>query len=148
MKIIIILLFMITSVCCNSAEIKSNHELVTYGYFSLESVILNSIQDEAVSVDISGLIVLLGNVDTDESRNLLIKLSNYYFGSAISEALLYSITKHGTKILNKLRDEINTPVNCTSKIKGNDCLNNTERGQLIESYIKLIESGDKIDYLI
>ena len=128
----------------------NDENTINYGYLSLKSAILNSIKDPSIPIDTSGLIVLLGDIDTDNSRQLLSRLTNYYLGSATTEALAYSIVKQGKKILGQLKEKVKNPDSCVVKQHQSTyrCLTLEERNRLIKKYIKLIESGHTINYVI
>jgi len=148
-KSIAALLLLTVSSACAQTEYKAN-DFIAYGYFALESAILISVDTSNPPNDASGLLILLSEIDSDESRELLVKLSNYYLGSATSEAMAYSIVRQGKKILIALKAELNNPINCIEKGLStvNRCLTVKERNQQIERYIKLIESEQKIEYVM
>ena len=125
-------------------------DVIVYGYSSLEHAILNSINLSSAPNDASGLLILLGEIDTKNGRKLLTKLTNYYLGSSTSEALTYSIVKQGDKILPNLRKEIDKDNACIELHgdKDNKCLSIEERNKTILRYIELIESGVKIEYAL
>ena len=131
------------------------------GYSALEFAILNSIRPPPHEPpnDASGLISLLGNIDTDRSRRLLIRLTNYYIGSHPSEVLSYSITRQGRKILGDLKEEMKRPINCTAlkpitetlketQLPGPRCRAIGERDRAIKWYIELIEADEQVEFIL
>lgn len=145
--ITVILLLSVYSI--SSFAEKKNHSIIEYGYSSLEFAILNSVGIPNPPNDASGLLILLGDIDNDNARELLVKLTDYYLGSATTEALDYSIVRQGKKILFKLKKQLNNPNICDERneLRGDRCLTLKERNQKISRYIELIESGKTIDYV-
>ena len=147
-KLVVILFLSVFTSAGESPYIKES-DIIVLGYSSLEWAILNSIGTTDPPNDAGGLIVLLGHIDTDESRELLIKLTNYYLGSAIGEARSYSILKHGMKILDSLKREANKSSRCDVKLMRKvRCYTTSERKERIEHYIKSIELGKEGEYVI
>ena len=148
-KLVVILFLSVFTSAGESPYIKES-DIIALGYSSLEWAILNSIGTTDPPNDAGGLIVLLGHIDTDESRELLIKLTNYYLGSATAEALSYSIVKQGNKILPDLKRTLETPVICASNemTPSKKCLSIESRNRSIQYDIDFINSGKKLDYIL
>jgi len=125
-------------------------QVVKLAYSSIESIILNFLSDSSSLIDVSGLIILLGTIDSEESRALLTKLTNIYLGSAHSEALRYSITKQGERIIPMLESEISNSISCEylPKTDIDRCKTRPERDRSIERFIEQIDRGITIDYVI
>lgn len=147
-KIIIFFISIVSFSTPSYSDIEDRFRVIdAYGYKSMQFAILNSTGREDPPNDVSGLLIFLGSIDDDNARKLLVDLTSYYLGSATSEALQYSIVRHGEKILPNLTSFIDRPVKCIKKAL-KECLSLKERNNLIRGLIGLIKSGDKLDYVL
>ena len=137
-----------------------NQELVDFAYISFANSLLFSIEktlageDKSAAADPGGMILLLGEIDSDHARELLIDLLDLYIGSATSEALYYSIVKHGKTIERQLLLKLESPISGRlikmGKEKGYkiDLLSTNERNERIKWLLDIIGSGKKLDYTL
>lgn len=130
-------------------------------YDSFRKVLVNSIiknkerNYKGAIADPGGLILLLGEMKTEESKEILLELIEIYLGSATSEDLDHVITKQGKDIEANLKALLKSPVLCTLKKfeKGIsdkvslECNKKQERDNRIKNYLKLIKMGEIVEVI-
>ncbi len=159
-KIFVLLILLFSSDLGLAAE---NPEKITkdFAYNSFRKVLVNSIvknlehdYKEAIA-DPGGLILLLGEMKTEEATTILLELIEVYIGSATGEDLSHVITKQGKVIETKLKALLKSPVLCTLKkfeegISNKfslNCLEKKERDDQINYYLNLIKNGKIIEVI-
>ena len=115
-------------------------------------------KDPNVAVaDPGGLILLLGEIDSEEARSILIGLTEVYIGSATSEALTFSAIKQGKAIEDDLMRLLSQPISCgilndnllpPMNYKYIQCLDKTERDRRIKKFLKYISEGREVEYAL
>jgi len=130
-------------------------------YDSFRKVLVNSIiksrerDYKGAIADPGGLILLLGEMKTEESREILLELIEVYVGSATSEDLDHVITKQGKDIEANLQALLKSPVLCVLKKFEEaildkvslECSERTERDTRIKHYLKLIKMGEVVEII-
>jgi len=140
----------------------SDTKVKEFAYDSLRLAILGTLdkclsgkQDQMVA-DPGGLIVLLGEIDSDPARHLLLQLLDIQIGEANSEALSYAVVKQGKKILPDLKRLLSDPINCSILNNKNfkqtsnklQCLTVDTRNRRINWLIDIINTGKTLEYVL
>lgn len=151
-------LLVILIIFTNQAYCSTQKEVTDFAYESLVFALLVSIYGEPQMrcVDPPGLIILLGEIDTEEARSTLCKLLELYIGSANGEALTYAVVRQGPKILDDLHRLSSEPAERSLKFRYYilpksvqiKYLSDEERNRTIKWLIEIIESGKSIEYAL
>ncbi len=135
-----------TAISAHAFEEKQTiSDVAEYGCNAIENAILVSVA-QTNGIDASGLIIFLGHSENECSIQVLMSLTRYYLGSAVGEALTYSIVKKSHSILPLLKKEIGVENNCMETLSMRPCLSLESRDRLLGIYIELIKSGTNADY--
>jgi hypothetical protein len=120
----------------------STEEVTSFAYESLGQSIISSLEmsEDERFADADGLIILLGEIDSDEARNLLIEFLGLYIGESHGEALSYAIERQGKKIQKALEININPYKGCVIKSKFKTNLACLEEGSVKEKSKDLLLS--------
>lgn len=152
-RFITLLMFVIASSACAFGE---NDGTKKFAYSSYEKAILvsaaKSLSGLETDSDSGGLILLLGYIDTAESRAILLNLIRYYVGSANGEALTYAVYLQGKKIINGLKLIDKDNYNCSQINFGGGlslkCASAEEVKDRVEGLIKAIVDREEMEYAL
>jgi len=161
-KYVFLVLFLIFQMfLATVANNQPQEEAVTdFAYDSFRKVIARSLEKELVedkqSAIPSGLIILLGEIDSANARNLLLQMLEVYIGEAHYETLSYAIVKQGKKIRKGLKNLLTTDPSCDfldgvcleNKKCLLKCLTKEERNRNIYWLLDLIDKGRKLEYVL
>ncbi len=128
-------------------------EAMEFAYESIGQSIISLIEmpEEKRFADPDGLIILLGEIDSDEARNLLIELLGIYIGESHGEALNYAIQRQGKKIQKALEANINSYKGCfiRTRFKTNlECLEEESIKEISKNLLLSISQGKLPEYPI
>lgn len=145
----LLLMTVFETACATPAQ-----EVERFSFNSLEKAVFSTLEkslaNEPADTDPGGLIIVLGEIDSEYTRATLLRLANVYLGSANSEAFQYAVSQQGKLLLGGLRELLGSPVNCEFLRQGSNlrCLERESRNRQIRRLIKIIENGEKIEYLL
>lgn len=135
------------------------NEAKDLAYDSFRKILVNSIiknmerDYKGAIADPGELILLLGEMKTEESKKILLELIEVYIGSATGEDLGHVITKQGKNIEANLKAMLKSPILCilkkfeegiSNKISL-ECSEKQERDNRIKYYLNLIKKGEIIE---
>lgn len=160
--LLVITLLLTQSGLAQSQYVYSEEEVRQFAYDSFQRVLVNSLEKnlakkyEEQVANPSGLIIFLAEIDNDKARQLLLQLVEVYVGESTGEAVTYAILQQGKKIRPGLVDLLRLPVSCSlinkeefkGKVSHLKCFTMDERNEFIREYIKDIDNGVKIEYVL
>jgi hypothetical protein len=154
--------FIFQIIFTNSIYAEPPEVVKKFAYDSLGIAILHSLDksfargDTNTPADAGGLIILLGEIDNDDARNLLVQLLEVYIGEANYEALSYSVVRQGKSIRKRLKDMLSMPVTCSllgieyspKKDSQLRCLTVEDRNRRINRLIDMIDKNVELQYVL